>query len=211
MVKDKLKINLVVGQKQSQNNIFLFLQTLDNISFVFLDLNKFSFENKANFLFVIDSKETYNKIKTIFSKNIKYNNDKILFIVLKSLNLKNILNFNFIEVPEEINKIERQIYDFFYDGNFSYKNLYLKSSDVLVSTITDNEIILTEIESKILKLLFNNNEISKSKMSLLALGQNEEVESKSLESHLSRLRKKISLINDDVRIISDKGKIVKIL
>ena len=48
-------------------------------------------------------------------------------------------------------------------------------------------------------------------MSLLALGQNEEVESKSLESHLSRLRKKISLINDDVRIISDKGKIVKIL
>ena len=211
MVKDKLKINLVVGQKQSQNNIFLFLQTLDNISFVFLDLNKFSFENKANFLFVIDSKETYNKIKTIFSKNIKYNNDKILFIVLKSLNLKNILNFNFIEVPEEINKIERQIYDFFYDGNFSYKNLYLKSSDVLVSTITDNEIILTEIESKILRLLFNNNEISKSKMSLLALGQNEEVESKSLESHLSRLRKKISLINDDVRIISDKGKIVKIL
>ncbi len=211
MVKDKLKINLVVGQKQSQNNIFLFLQTLDNISFVFLDLNKFSFENKANFLFVIDSKETYNKIKTIFSKNIKYNNDKILFIVLKSLNLKNILNFNFIEVPEEINKIERQIYDFFYDGNFSYKNLYLKNSDVLVSTITDNEIILTEIESKILRLLFNNNEISKSKMSLLALGQNEEVESKSLESHLSRLRKKISLINDDVRIISDKGKIVKIL
>ncbi len=211
MVKDKLKINLVVGQKQSQNNIFLFLQTLDNISFVFLDLNKFSFENKANFLFVIDSKETYNKIKTIFSKNIKYNNDKILFIVLKSLNLKNILNFNLIEVPEEINKIERQIYDFFYDGNFSYKNLYLKNSDVLVSTITDNEIILTEIESKILRLLFNNNEISKSKMSLLALGQNEEVESKSLESHLSRLRKKISLINDDVRIISDKGKIVKIL
>lgn len=211
MVKDKLKINLVVGQKQSQNNIFLFLQTLDNISFVFLDLNKFSFENKANFLFVIDSKETYNKIKTIFSKNIKYNNDKILFIVLKSLNLKNILNFNFIEVPEEINKIERQIYDFFYDGNFSYKNLYLKNSDVLVSTITDNEIILTEIESKILRLLFNNNEISKSKMSLLALGQNEEVESKSLESHLSRLRKKISSINDDVRIISDKGKIVKIL
>tara|TARA_Y100001970_G_C14075300_1_gene771668 strand:+ start:485 stop:1120 length:636 start_codon:yes stop_codon:yes gene_type:complete len=211
LVKDKLKINLVVGQKQSQNNIFLFLQTLDNISFVFLDLNKFSFENKANFLFVIDSKETYNKIKTIFSKNIKYNNDKILFIVLKSLNLKNILNFNFIEVPEEINKIERQIYDFFYDGNFSYKNLYLKNSDVLVSTITDNEIILTEIESKILRLLFNNNEISKSKMSLLALGQNEEVESKSLESHLSRLRKKISLINDDVRIISDKGKIVKIL
>tara|TARA_Y100000590_G_scaffold117587_1_gene134412 strand:- start:1293 stop:1928 length:636 start_codon:yes stop_codon:yes gene_type:complete len=211
LVKDKLKINLVVGQKQSQNNIFLFLQTLDNISFVFLDLNKFSFENKANFLFVIDSKETYNKIKTIFSKNIKYNNDKILFIVLKSLNLKNILNFNLIEVPEEINKIERQIYDFFYDGNFSYKNLYLKNSDVLVSTITDNEIILTEIESKILRLLFNNNEISKSKMSLLALGQNEEVESKSLESHLSRLRKKISLINDDVRIISDKGKIVKIL
>ena len=211
MVKDKLKINLVVGQKQSQNNIFLFLQTLDNISFVFLDLNKFSFENKANFLFVIDSKETYNKIKTIFSKNLKFNNDKILFIVLKSLNLKNILNFNFIEVPEEINKIERQIYDFFYDGNFSYKNLYLKSSDVLVSTITNNEIILTEIESKILRLLFNNNEISKAKMSLLALGQNEEVESKSLESHLSRLRKKISLINDDVRIISDKGKIVKIL
>ena len=211
MAKDKLKINLVVGQEQSQNNIFLFLQTLDNISFVLLDLNKFSFENKANFLFVIDSKETYNKIKTIFSKNIKYNNDKILFIVLKSLNLKNILNFNFIEVPEEINKIERQIYDFFYDGNFSYKNLYLKNSDVLVSTITDNEIILTEIESKILRLLFNNNEISKSKMSLLALGQNEEVESKSLESHLSRLRKKISLINDDVRIISDKGKIVKIL
>ena len=211
MVKDKLKINLVVGQEQSQNNIFLFLQTLDNTSFVLLDLNKFSFENKANFLFVIDSKETYNKIKTIFSKNLKYNNDKILFIVLKSLNLKNILNFNFIEVPEEINKIERQIYDFFYDGNFSYKNLYLKSSDVLVSTITDNEIILTEIESKILRLLFNNNEISKSKMSLLALGQNEEVESKSLESHLSRLRKKISSINDDVSIISDKGKVVKIL
>ena len=70
---------------------------------------------------------------------------------------------------------------------------------------------MTEIESKILRLLFDNNEISKVKMSFLALGQNKEVESKSLESHLSRLRKKISSINNDVRIISDKGKIVKIL
>ena len=211
MAKDKLKINLVVGQEQNQKNIFIFLQTLNNISFILQDLNKCSFEHKTNFLFVIDNKGTYNEIKTILSNNPKLNNDKILFIVHKSLNLSGLFNFNFIEVPEEINKIEKQIYDFFYDGNLSYKNLHLKSNDVLVSTPTNNEIILTEIESKILRLLFDNNAISKVKMSFLALGQNKEVESKSLESHLSRLRKKISSINNDVRIISDKGKIVKIL
>ena len=211
MAKDKLKISLVVAKEQNQKNIFIFLQTLNNISFVLQDLDKCSFEHKTNFLFVIDNKGTYNEIKTILSNNPKLNNDKILFIVHKSLNLSNIFNFNFIEVPEEINKIEKQIYDFFYDGNLSYKNLHLKSNDVLVSTSTNNEIILTEIESKILRLLFDNNAISKVKMSFLALGQNKEVESKSLESHLSRLRKKISSINNDVRIISDKGKIVKIL
>ncbi len=209
MAKDKLKISLVVAKEQNQKNIFIFLQTLNNISFVLQDLDKCSFEHKTNFLFVIDNKGTYNEIKTILSNNPKLNNDKILFIVHKSLNLNSI--FNFIEVPEEINKIEKQIYDFFYDGNLSYKNLHLKSNDVLVSTPTNNEIILTEIESKILRLLFDNNAISKVKMSFLALGQNKEVESKSLESHLSRLRKKISSINNDVRIISDKGKIVKIL
>ena len=209
MAKDKLKINLVVGKEQNQKNIFIFLQTLNNIFFILQDLDKCSFEHKTNFLFVIDNKGTYNEIKTILSNNPKLNNDKILFIVHKSLNLNSI--FNFIEVPEEINKIEKQIYDFFYDGNLSYKNLHLKSNDVLVSTSTNNEIILTEIESKILRLLFDNNAISKVKMSFLALGQNKEVESKSLESHLSRLRKKINSINNDVRIISDKGKIVKIL
>ena len=211
MAKDKLKINLVVGKEQNQKNIFIFLQTLNNIFFILQDLDKCSFAHKTNFLFVIDNKGTYNEIKTILSTNPELNKDKILFIVHKSLNLSNIFNFNFIEVPEEINKIEKQIYDFFYDGNLSYKNLHLKSNDVLVSTSTNNEIILTEIESKILRLLFDNNEISKVKMSFLALGQNKEVESKSLESHLSRLRKKISSINNDVRIISDKGKIVKIL
>ena len=78
MAKDKLKINLVVGKEQNQKNIFIFLQTLNNIFFILQDLDKCSFAHKTNFLFVIDNKGTYNEIMTILSTNPELNKDKIL-------------------------------------------------------------------------------------------------------------------------------------
>ena len=80
----------------------------------------------------------------------------------------------------------------------------------LVHIKNKKNIFLTEIESKILKLLFTKDFVLKKFINIQVLRQHPNVESKSLESHLYRIRKKILTLDSQIQIIPHDSKSIKI-
>ena len=97
---------------------------------------------------------------------------------------------------------------FFLKKGYVYKNYNLINNNFLINNLNNKQIYLTEIESKIIKLLFAGDHVLKKTISAEVLNQRPSVESKSLESHLYRLRKK--MLNLGGQVIADGEKNIKI-
>ena len=87
----------------------------------------------------------------------------------------------------------------------SFNNL----AELLINSLNNKQIYLTEIESKIIKLLFKNGHVLKKTINSAVLSQQPGVESQSLETHLYRLRQKKQVLEGG-RIIADGEKSIKI-
>ena len=70
---------------------------------------------------------------------------------------------------------------------------------------------LTEIEFEIILLLFKNAIVKKNFLNSKVLNQSPLADSKSLDSHLYRLRKKLSVIDHTKKIILVKSQSLKII
>ena len=92
-----------------------------------------------------------------------------------------------------------------------YKNLYLSSGSILVNKDNNKKIFMTETEMKILTKLFDKIIVKKDLLKQSVLNFHPGVETKSLESHLSRIRKKIHEIGGKTNISSNKSKFIRIL
>ena len=94
-----------------------------------------------------------------------------------------------------IQSINRQIFK-------SYKNLFLSSGSILVNKGNNKKIFVTETEMKILTILFDKIIVKKDLLRQSILNFQPGVETKSLESHFSRIRKKIYEIDGAIDITS---------
>ena len=92
-----------------------------------------------------------------------------------------------------------------------YKNLYLSSNSILVNKDNDKKIFMTETEMKILTELFDKIIVKKDLLRQSILNFHPGVETKSLESHLSRIRKKIHEIGGEIDIASKNSAFIKVL
>ena len=106
---------------------------------------------------------------------IHQSNENILFNEVKT-----------IYYPIDIQEVQKQ-FKKNYSHEYYYKNILLLNNDILKSKKSKKMVNLTEIEATVLRLLINKKKIDKEKLNFLALSQKKGVESKSLESHLSRL------------------------
>ena len=87
--------------------------------------------------------------------------------------------------------------------------LFISNDNLLTNTKTKQEIYLTEIESKLITLLKNQNSISKKQINEIVLGHKAVIESKSLDTHLYRLRNKITKVSNQIKIEYDDQKNIK--
>ena len=99
--------------------------------------------------------------------------------------------------------------DIFFKIKYSYQNFNLIDNNFLTNNLNNKQVYLTEIESKIIILLFKNGNVLKSTINKEVLSQQPGVESQSLEAHLYRLRKKMKNLESG-KIISDGEKSIKI-
>ena len=93
----------------------------------------------------------------------------------------------------------------------SYKNLHLISDSILVNKTNNKKIFMTETEMKILTILFDKIIVKKDLLRHSILNFQPGVETRSLESHLSRIRKKIYEIGGGTDITSKNSIFIELL
>jgi len=133
-------------------------------------------------------------------------NDYCLIISnLKNLNFNN--KSNILNSPLSINSLKNRIEHFVQNLKVQFHDLSLYN-DKLINLNNDNFCYLTKIELEILTYLIRKKETSKNfiKENILKIKSN--IETNSLESHLSRIRKKINTLKSKVKIQTKNEKLL---
>ena len=188
----KNKINIF-----SDNKIKFFLRELfsDHELFFrdFIEIPNYLDNCNANIIFLSDKEST----KLIEFKKLSDN-----FLVLSSLKNKNLsINIQFVKIPKPINQIKTLIENF-------VENLKIKFHDITIvneklTNINNNSFCyLTKLESKILTYLIIEKKSTKKYIQENILNIKSTIQTSSLDSHLTRIRKKMNQIETDVKIQS---------
>ena len=197
----KNKINIFLDTK-----IKLFLIDLfSDYELSFIDLNeiqKFYENTETNIIFINDKEST----KLI---DFKILNDN--FLILSNLNIKNLnISNQLIKIPKSINNIKNIIENFI-------ENLKIKFHDIIIvneklTNINNNSFCyLTKLESEILTCLIIEKKSTKKHIQENILNIKSTIQTNSLESHLTRIRKKMYKIKTSVKIQSKSEKLLIVI
>ena len=127
-------------------------------------------------------------------------------------NLKN-LNFNFnnksniINSPLSINHLKNRIENFVQNLKVQFHDLSI-NDEKLINLDNNSFCYLTKIELEILTYLIRKKETSKNFIKENILNIKSNIETNSLESHLSRIRKKMNIVKTKVKIQTKNEKLL---
>ena len=134
-----------------------------------------------------------------------------LFFVPKKIEISNLPpQCSLVAYPIKYSNFNKIIQSLLHQTFRSYKNLYLSSGSILVNKDNNKKIFMTETEMKILTILFDKIIVKKNFLKESILNFQPSVETKSLESHLSRIRKKIHEIGGVTDIASKDSIFIEI-
>ena len=169
------------------------------------DLKKNKFTNKNIFL-VLNECLPVDISEIFFLKN----NVVIFFSKQNDINRREYLNVKIFSGQNNINKLRDEILTFFASKTFIYKNIKILEERI-ININTDKEAFLTPSEKDILILLFERKKIEKNFLLENVLKLRKDTETKTVESHLTRIRKKLLNINSQIEITSKDNMIFLII
>ena len=179
-----------------------FFDSFKKLKISYTNLNKLnSITNKNIIIFVPQLFETSSikKINCLLEKESNF----FIFFIPKTCEKMRIFNKNKkIIYPLKANWFEKKVLDLFSTKIINFENLYLNNKNILVNKFNKKSIYLTELESEILKIFFEEKVVAKDKLKTDVLKIKSEIESKTLEAHIYRLRKKILNISKEISIIN---------
>ena len=197
----KNKINIFLDTK-----IKLFLIDLfSDYELSFIDLNEIHefYENTSTNIIFLNNKESARLI------DFKKLNDN--FLILSNLNIKNLnINNQLIKIPKSINNIKTIVENFI-------ENLKIKFHDITIvneklTNVNNNSFCyLTKLESEILTYLIIEKESTKKHIQENILNIKSTIQTNSLDSHLTRIRKKMYKIKTSVKIQSKSEKLLIVI
>ena len=135
----------------------------------------------------------------------KLSDNCLIISNLKKLNLNN--KSNILNSPLSINQLKNRIQIFVQNLKVQFHDLSLYK-EKLVNLDNDNFCYLTKIELEILTYLIRKRETSKNFIKENILNIKSNIETNSLESHLSRIRKKINNLKSKVKIQTKNEKLL---
>ena len=163
-----------------------------------IEIPNYPYSCAANIIFLSDEEST----KLIDFEKLSDN-----FLVLSSLKNKNpSIDIQFVKIPKPINQIKALIENF-------VENLKIKFHDIIIvneklTNINNNSFCyLTKLESKILTYLIIEKKSTKKYIQENILNIKSTIQTSSLDSHLTRIRKKMNQIETDVKIQSKNEKL----
>ena len=124
---------------------------------------------------------------------------------LKNLNFNN--KSNILNCPLSINYLKNRIDHFVQNLKIQFHDLSLYN-EKLTNLDNDNFCYLTKIELEILNYLIRKKETSKNFIKENILNIKSNIETNSLDSHLSRIRKKMNTIKTKVKIHTKNEKLI---
>ena len=200
MEKENSFMKLAFSNDNKENKIITFLQ--DYLSFTFCTLKEIFLVEDDKIVF-IDNKAGEKFYLNIINNLKNHGNFKTILLIPTKLNNVNVeKNIITIFYPINIRLFEEKIQNLLKNKPLSFNHLTIINDNFLLNNVNGQKIFLTEIELKILKLFFSKITLEKNLLKSKILKLQNNIETKSLESHFSRIRKKISKIDGDIEIMS---------
>ena len=156
---------------------------------------------QLNIIFIINREEfniiDYNKI-----------NDNFLIISnLKNKNLYLNNKINYFSAPLSIISIKNKIENILNNQKITFHDIYIENEKII--NRSDNSFCyLTKVELEILCFLIKEKEANKNFIKENILNIKSNIETNSLESHLTRIRKKLNKINTGVKLQTKSEKLI---
>jgi len=189
----------------SNNKINSFVtKLLSEYELTFLKLEEIDYKKqktKVNIV-IINSDKDVDKINL---ENLNENYLIISNLVNKKLNLNN--NLHLFIVPTSVNNIKNKIENFLQNIKVCFHDISIEN-EKLTNLKNNSFCYLTKAELEILTCLIREKEISKNfiKENILKIKSN--IETNALESHLTRIRKKMNEIETVVKIQTRNEKLL---
>ena len=187
----------------SNNKINFFLKNLlSDYELIFISFDKVSnieYKTQANIVIIND----YNELELVDFKNLDEN-----YLIISSLknNKLKFRNIKLVNTPLSVNNVIYTIENFLQNIKIQFHEIFIDSEKI--TNLKNNSFCyLTKIELEILKHLVREKETSKNFIKKNILNLKSNIETNSLESHLTRIRKKMNKIKTNVKINTKSEKL----
>ena len=207
-----MEIYLFINDDSKNSIIIDFCLQSQKLNFKFHKFSNVKILSDKKKLIIFKEKTSTNFFKRFMKENNALLFKETVFFIPKNFNRKLInVGSKAIYYPTKFIDFESHIYNYFKRKKFIYENLVLRNDSTLFNSITKKKSHLTEIESKIMSLLFQNEIVYKATINKNVLNQSPLIDSKSLDSHLYRLRKKLFIVDSTKKILLTENQVVKII
>ena len=153
--------------------------------------------NNQNILLIINEDFLKNLKRSFF-----YNNNVVIFYETnKNFNNKIDFHAKIFNKHININKFIDEVTTCFVENLINYGDVKIRGEKI-INNKTKKEIFLTTLEKDILTCLIDNDQIEKDFILEGVLKIKKETETKTIESHLTRIRNKLSKIDSKIKILS---------
>ena len=207
-----MNINLFINDASSDLAILNLCKQSKKINFISQKLNKFNLLKNEKNLIVLNEDLSLDGFTKQMKKNFITDSSNLCVLLKTNSKMNNFfVNAKKINYPIKFTDFENQILKAFEVIKYLFNNLELRLNSILCNLNNNKKTHLTEIESGIIKFLFTKKIVDKKTLSLNVLKHSSLIDSKSLDSHLYRLRKKLYLIDKNTKIVSTNNKKIKII
>lgn len=199
-----MDVNFFYNLSNNNNYLNNFLLNNKKINFINCNIKDLkSLKHKNNMLIIENqtTKKDFNKLVNMIA-TLDIDNIIYLYPIKFKLEFQNRIK-NKILYPINFLQFIDNIQNFFSQNIFLNKNIFLSNDNLLTNSESNKKIYLTEIESKILFLLNKKRILNKYEINEVVLGHKTNIDSKSLDTHLYRLRNKINKVSNDIKIEYD--------
>jgi hypothetical protein len=162
--------------------------------------------NNQNILLIISGGVLKNLNKSFFYKN----NVVIFYEANKNFNSKIDFDAKVFNKQTNINKFIDEVTTFFVGNSINHRDIKILGEKIINNT-TEQEIFLTTLEKDILIHLIDQDQVEKNFLLEDVLKIKKNTETKTIESHLTRIRNKLSKINSKLKIVSKGEKVFLML
>ena len=193
-----MQINFSVNDSTNKDKLIIFLEK--NCNFKFIEMEKPHGFNDLKLIILKKDIPKNNLTKILENPN----NQNSLVFAHKSLQDKIHSNYNVIFYPTNISTFQKVIQKY-QETNISYQDIYLSQDSFLINSNNQKKIYVTEKEFEIIKIFFKKKIIKKDYIQEKILNLQKIVDTKSLDSHLTRIRNKFLTIDSGLNISSVKN------